>query len=142
MATTFNTGAVLDALVALCTAAGAQTVYRGAPESLTSALSAFVTVAGAEYTDKTTGNNIQRRQRYTVVFGYRVKGQEQTAEATLATVADAFTRLFYHDRTLGDLVNDGALDGSIADTPLYQTFAGMEYRLWPLTVSVTQTERV
>lgn len=141
-----NALAPLDALVTMVTAiSGVQTVFRGAPESLPTRVSAYVTLGGHTI-DSDEFHGLERVARYLVVFGYRVMGAESTAEATIAAAVDAFEVAFFAARLAGTglfatattQVEDGGLDVSGADSPEYAVYAGQEYRLYPLLVTVSQ----
>lgn len=138
--------AALDALVTMVGGiAGVQATYKGAPESLSNRVSAYVAL-GAQPQGQKAGGLLERNGEMLVVFGYRVKGAEATAEETLADFIDAFTTQFYADRKNGaglfdsatTQVQTGELDMTLARSPEYMALAGQEYRLFPIIVTATQ----
>jgi hypothetical protein len=138
----FQTKAVLTKLVAIVQAlSGMQgTVGKGVPEALATRVSAYVTVAGQAYSLK-VAQKAQKEGRWVVVFGYRVKGAEATAEDSLADLIDAFVTAILADMTLGGLVGRVDLDfGGVGDA-LYSTISGSEFRLYPIGVVATQTQQ-
>lgn len=144
--TTLNTAAALAALVALVQGLdGMQgTVYQGVPESFAAGVSAYVAIGDLSVADKTTGGgrahpHLKVEQDFLVVFGYRVRGSEMTAEGQVADFKDKLVRALFADRTLGEIVDEASLVSGLAGTPQYLAFAGSETRLYPLTVRVCQT---
>lgn len=135
--------AAFTALVALVQGlSGMQgTVYQGVPASFATSIGAYVVTLGMEITDKTTGNLLQLTQEFEVGFGYRVAGAPATAEQQVLAFKDAFTRAFYHDRTLGGAVLDGQFLPGL-NAPDYRQWAGAEVRLYPMPVRVVQRETV
>jgi hypothetical protein len=141
-----NLGAPLDALVSMVAGiSGVQAVYRGAPESMSNRVSAYVALGGHSI-ESDEFRELERQQRYLVVFGYRVQNAEATAEDTIADAVDAFEMAFFSARAAGTglfatattQVEDGALDVAGADSPEYAAYAGQEFRLYPLVVTVVQ----
>ena len=137
-----DTPAALAALVALVQGlSGMQgTVYQGVPESFSTAVGAYVAVADMEVADVSTGNRVEQRQDFLVVFGYRVKGAESAAELKVAQFKDRFIRALFADRTLAGAVDSSAILPGLAGTPQYLAFAGAETRLYPITVRTVQRE--
>lgn len=142
----FTTSAPLTALQAMEAATtGVQAAQIGAPESFSTRVSAYVTVAGQRIIDK-AGGLLQREADYFCAFGYRVAGAEATAETTLAAAVDSFVAAFYAARAARTglfavattQVLSGTLDLSLASAPEYRTVAGQEYRILPFLVTVTQ----
>lgn len=134
----FDTVGPLNTLYALVSALPTvQKTYLGVPDSLLTTVGAYIAVAGSNLTDKAS-RLLQRRMRYLVVFGYRVKGAEANAELGIAQAVDDFIAFIYNDRTLGGTVQNLLLDLAIADTPQYQTWATGEFRLYPILVEFTQ----
>jgi hypothetical protein len=143
MAMTFDTPGVLTTLQTLVDAiANVKAVGLGAPKANIYDVQAWMVVTAPEYLGKTTGNVIRRRQRVTVVFGYRVGGNVEAAELALAAVNDAFPRAIYHDRTLGDRVGNLEIDGAPAGTAVYAEYAAQEYRVFPQDVIFEQQETI
>ena len=139
-----NTNAAFLALVALVqNLVGMQgTVYQGVPESFAGNVSAYVAIGDLRVTDRTTGNYLEFEQDFLIVFGYRVRGAEQTAEQKVAEFKDKFVRALFHDRTLGDVVNKVTLISGLAGSPQYLAFAGSETRLYPMAVRICQAETI
>lgn len=146
-----DSGAVLDALVTMLgSVSGVQRVYRGAPMSLTNTLCAWValgghTIASEEFEVEDT--QLEREARFYVAFGYRVSGDESTAEDALADAVDDFELTFYQDRLAGSGVfasgtgvRDGGLSATLADAPEYWALAGQENRIYPMLIAVTQRD--
>ncbi len=143
----FRTKAALDALITMVgSIPGVQTVYRGAPESMTNTVSAYVALGGQPIRADRATQLLERQTQFLVVFGYRVKGAEATAENVLSDIVDAFVARFYTDRASGaglfasaaTDVETGELDLTLSSSPEYQVSAGQEYRRYPLLVSATQ----
>jgi hypothetical protein len=136
-------GAVLDALatrVAALPGMSAGSVVVGVPKSLDKRLSAFVALGGEETVDKTTGNQIQRRARYVVTFGYRVGGADQgAAEGAMADAEDALIAAVYTDRTLGGVCDDARVVGS-PDDIVYRALVAQEFRLHAVVVEAIQRQ--
>ena len=134
----FNSGGVASALVTLLEGlSGMGDVQIGAPESMSTRVSAYVTLGSQQGTRKTTGTT-QRETRFFVMLAYRVDGAESTAETTLMSLADAFMVAIDADKTLGGVVVDAVANSQAADEPDYQLRAGKEFREYPIMVIVTQ----
>ena len=134
----FNSGGVARALVTVLEGlSGMGDVQIGAPESMSTRVSAYVTLGSQQGTRKTTGTT-QRETRFFVMLAYRVDGAESTAETTLMSLADAFMVAIDADKTLGGVVVDAVANSQAADEPDYQLRAGKEFREYPIMVIVTQ----
>lgn len=137
MSSGWTTAAVLEYLgTVVAGITGVQQVVIGVPETLTTRATAYLTVGGHRFGEL---NRVQERwTRYLIVFGYRVRGMEATAETTVATWVDALQTAVLADLTLGGRVASLEIDASLAETPLYASFAGYESRLYPLVVECMQ----
>ena len=134
----YNSGAVASALVTLMSGlAGMGSVQIGAPESMPTTVSGYVTLGSQQAVRKTTGTT-QRETRFFCMLAYRVDGAEATAETTLMGLADAFMVALDADKTLGGVVHDAVANSQAADEPDYQLRAGKEFREYPIMVVVTQ----
>lgn len=134
----YNSSGAANALVTLLTGlTGMGNVQIGSPESMTTRVSAFVTLGSQSTTRKATGIT-QRETRFFVMLAYRVDGAEATAETTLMGLADAFMDALAADKTLGGVCVDLEANSLAADEPDYQLRAGKEHREYPIVVTVTQ----
>ena len=134
----YNSGGAATALVTLLAGlTGMGNVQIGSPESMTTRVSAFVTLGSQNTTRKATGIT-QRETRFFVMLAYRVDGAEATAETTLMGLADAFMDALANDKTLGGVCVDLEANSLAADEPDYQLRAGKEHREYPIVVTVTQ----
>jgi len=134
----YNSSGAATALVTLLTGlTGMGNVQIGSPESMTTRVSAFVTLGSQNTTRKATGIT-QRETRFFVMLAYRVDGAEATAETTLMGLADAFMDALAADKTLGGVCVDLEANSLAADEPDYQLRAGKEHREYPIVVTVTQ----
>jgi hypothetical protein len=138
---TLESLAPLDAIKARWTAAGAQRVSEGAPESQAVRKSVYITGGRFELFDTVTGL-LERRGRFFNGVYWRVGGAEATAERESLALIDAFIIAFHTGadagRTLGGTVETAALESVAIDEPLYQVVAGVEYRVHPLIIVYTQ----
>ena len=137
----FDSLAPLDAIKARWTAAGAQRVTEGAPESNATRKSVYVTGGRFELADAVTGL-LEREARFFCGVYWRVGGAEATAERDALSLLDAFITNFHtgadHGRTLSGTVETASLESIAADDPLYQVVAGVEYRVHPLVIVCKQ----
>lgn len=129
-------GALVDVLEGL---SGMGAVQIGAPESVGTRVSAYVTMGGQEVLRKATGV-IQRQGRFYCMLVYRVDGAEATAETTLMGLVDAFLQALFADLTLAGTVQALEVTSAAADEPEYQLRAGKEYREYPVIVTVVQRD--
>lgn len=117
----------------------------GAPESFDNRVGAYVALMGPILFHQNV-TDLRRTQPYWCCLGYKVKGAEETAERTLADAADAFQVAFYAAKVAGTglfekavtQVEKGDLDFSPSNYPEYRPVAGVEYRLFPFLINVTQ----
>lgn len=136
----YNSGAVASALVTVLEGLnGMGNVQIGAPESMTTRVSSFVTL-GSHQSQRKTNGIMQRLTRFFVMFAYRVDGSEATAETTLMGLVDDFMNAIDNDKTLGGVVYDATAESQAADEPDYQLRAGKEFREYPVIVTVTQRD--
>ena len=136
----YNSGAVATALVTVLESlSGMGNVQIGAPESLSTRVSAYVTLGSQTTTRKANGIK-QRETRFFVMLAYRVDGAEATAETILMGLADAFMNALDADLTLGGVMVDLTADSQAADEPEYQSRSGKEFREYPIMVTVTQRD--
>ena len=144
----FNATAVLDKLADLAAATtGVDTVYLGAPLATEGQLVVGVSLGGASLLEPRRMGVVRRRQRFRVLFAYRVgdpavagdAGRVAAAERGLAGVVDDFLGRLYADLTLGGACYSAVeVDLSQADAPEYRTDAGQEDRVYPIVVGATQ----
>lgn len=113
----------------------------GVPATIASRVTAFVTLGGATLVRKTVGRIDFRRLRVRIWFAYRVQGAPTDAEQRIARLVDALTAAVERDPTLGvpAVVVSSTFAGDLADAPEYADVAGVEHRLWPCLIEVTQT---
>ncbi len=136
---TFDSAAVLTQLKTVVSGlAGLQAVYVGVPQSLGERVSAYITLGGQRPSDKAGGLR-QRPMNYRIVFAYRVGGDVESAELAVAALVDALEAALYADRSLGGTVESLEADFSAADEPRYVAVAGMEFREYPVVVTVKQS---
>ena len=134
----YNNVAVANALVdVLDGLSNMGDVQIGSPESMSTRVSAFVTLGSLTPKRKATGIT-QRETRFFVMLAYRVDGAEATAETTLMGLVDAFMDALAADMTLGGVCVDLEANSLAADEPDYQLRAGKEHREYPIVVTVTQ----
>lgn len=134
----YNSGGVANALVTVLEGLdGMGNVQIGAPESMSTRVSSFVTL-GSHQSQRKTSGTMQRLTRFFVMFAYRVDGSEATAETTLMSLVDDFINAIDNDKTLGGVVFDANAESQAADEPEYQSRAGKEFREYPVIVTVTQ----
>jgi hypothetical protein len=134
----FDSLAPANRLVSVLTSLSAvNSAQIGAPESVSTRLSAYVTMGSQGVGRKTTGTT-QRQTRYFVMFVYRVDGDETAAETALMQTVDAFMAALYADLTLNGTGTDLEAASLAADEPEYQLRVGKEYREYPIVVTVTQ----
>ncbi|RMG98266.1 MAG: hypothetical protein D6706_07370 [Chloroflexi bacterium] len=134
-----NTTAAANAVVSLLQSlSGMGDVQIGAPASVGTTVSAWVTMGSAQDEIRATGTTV-RRQRLLVMFVYRIPtAGETTAETSLMALVDAFFAAVNADKTLGGVVDRAEVNSLAADEPDYAMRAGLEYREYPVVVSVTQ----
>jgi hypothetical protein len=135
--------AVFEAIVStIQTIDRVNVVIRGVPLTLPNEASVYVARGGTEPIDRRMTGGVRRRTiKFLVVFGYQTKGNIPAAEAQIIQWADAFEAKFERDPRLGlsdTVIVAATLDGQLADTPNYQSFASVEFRLLPYTLHVTQ----
>ena len=134
----FNTQSVADELVSVLTSLSAvHSAQIGAPETVNTRLSAYVTM-GSQTVARKTSSTTQRTTRMFVMFMYRVDGSETTAETALMDVIDAFMNALHADLTLNGTCTDLEASSNAADEPEYQLRVGKEFREYPVVVTVTQ----
>lgn len=139
MPAAWDSKAPLDYIVGLLDSISEiQTVHVGVPLSLTSQVSAYVTMGGHTLKVRLTGGQAQRVIVYRAVIGYAVEGAEDTAEDTLCAAVDAFENLILADLTMGHTLESVEFDASEADTPRYVAVAGSDYREWPIRIAGIQ----
>lgn len=135
----FDSKAPLNRLITVLTSLpGIQAVYKGVPESIGNKVCAYVTLGGQRSFDKSSGLR-QREMRYRITLAYRVAGAEADAEDKVAELLDALESALYADRTLNGTVESLEADFSMADEPRYAPVAGVEYREYPIVVTVKQS---
>lgn len=129
--------APLDAIKTRWTAAGAQRVSEGAPESNATRKSVYITGGRFELSDGPTGL-LERRGRFFNGVYWRVGGAEASAERESLALIDTFITNFHtgvdYGRTLDGTVDSAAIESVAIDEPLYQVVAGVEYRVHPLII--------
>jgi len=140
----FNVIPALDALITMMgQLTPTVTVYRGVPASMSNQVSAYVAGAGQSIIPK-ADRVYDKDARFFVAFGYRVENQVATAENTVLQLVDSFATLFITSRS-GSTgifhpstgVTSGQLDLAVVDSPEYIPMAGMEYRIFPIMVTIT-----
>lgn len=135
----FNTKTVLAKLETIVRGlSGVQATYIGVPQSIGERVCAYITLGGQRPFDKAAGLR-QREMQYRVVFSYRVGGDAQSAEESIADLLDALEAALYTDRALGGTVESLEADFSMASDPRYVATAGMEFREYPVVITVKQS---
>ena len=135
----FNTKAVLTKLQTIVNGlSGVQATYIGVPQSIGERVCAYITLGGQRTVDKAAGLR-QREMQYRIVLVYRVGGDVESAEETIADLLDALEAALYADRTLGGTVESLEADFSAASDPRYVATAGLEFREYPIVVIVKQS---
>jgi len=135
----FAAGALLQYVATLVSGlAGLQQTYIGAPESIASRVSAYVTLG--DLTPSPHATQVARREPQIVVaFAYRVAGAEQSAELMIADLVDELTAAVYADRSLGGTSQNAVLDMSKNVQPAYMAVAGAEFRVYYTVITGLQT---
>jgi hypothetical protein len=132
------TAEIVDELVILLEGlTGMGAVQIGAPSAISTAVGAWVSL-GSQQTQRVAQGVMERETRLLVMLVYRLDKNSSTAEVALMGVVDAFLEAIFADLTRGGTVEATSVDTSAADEPTYQLWAGMEYREYPLIVSVIQ----
>lgn len=138
---TLNAVQALQNVEALAEGATGFTLVIGTPESLGRQAAGYVTLGSAQTRDVLAGGTVERMVDVHVVFGYRVRGAESSAETDIAAAVDAFTAAFYaSDRKLDGAGESAELDFGLVGSAEYQQIAGQEYRLYPIVVRVKQRQ--
>lgn len=158
----FDVEAALNGLAALvATIPSMEAVQVGAPESLSSRISTWITMGDPEVPDPGNGPEIQGvyqiRVNLILWFGYAVEGSEQAAEAQLADYLSELTRRLIQNR-MGPVTGGSPLvtvtrnlNGSVdrmwlpqaaAGVADYTLMAGLETRTYPIGVRVEQRENL
>jgi hypothetical protein len=136
----FATDAAVNKVVAMLEGVpGMQNVWKGAPESFDTQVSAWVGV-GPQAEVEVGAGLVGHDVRIYVELSYAVAGQEDDAEATLASLVDGFKRRFYADRNLTGTWEGGRIELDIEGRPAYETRGGVEGRVFPLFVVGFQHE--
>jgi len=117
---------------------GIQAVYIGVPQAIGERVCAFITLGSQRTFDRVAGLR-QRELQYRIVFAYRVGGDASSAEGAIAGLLDALETSLYADRTLGGIVESLGADFSAAGDPRYVATAGLEFREYPVVVTVKQS---
>lgn len=116
-------------------------IAMGTPEGLGRQAAGYVTLGSAQPIDRAAGGLIERMVECHIVFGYRVKGAEETAELAVADAVDDFTLAFYaSDRKLGGVGESAEIDFGLVGSAEYEQIAGQEFRLYPIVVRVKQRQ--
>lgn len=143
---TWDLPSFVDAVVAFCTAMPNMRVFKGTPAAADARSLCYVTSLPTQPEPGATGGVMRRRARIFVGFAYRTGGVTDTTaiatgETAVATAIDAFQVAFYSDlsRSFGGVVDDAVFEADETRAPLYQTLAGVEFRVVPFIVSGTQT---
>lgn len=138
---TFQAREALEAVRSLAAGSTSFTISTGTPENLGRAAAGYVTLGPAQPVDRAAGGLIERTVDCHIVFGYRVKGAEETAELAVADAVDEFTLAFYaSDRTLSGVGTSAELDFGLVGSAEYEQIAGQEFRLYPIVVKVKQRQ--
>jgi hypothetical protein len=135
----FHAGAMLQYVATLVGGlAGMQATYIGVPESISSRVSAYVTLG--DLTPRPFATQVaQREPQVMVTFAYRVAGAEQSAELTIADMVDELTAAIYADRSLGGTSQNAVLSMSMNSNPAYMAVAGAEFRAYYVLITGLQT---
>ena len=137
----FQAREALEAVRALAAGSTGFAIATGTPEGLSRAAAGYVTLGPAQPIDRAAGGLIERTVDCHIVFGYRVKGAEDTAELSIADAVDAFTLAFYaSDRKLDGTGESAELDFGLVGSAEYEQIAGQEFRLYPIVVRVKQRQ--
>lgn len=143
---TWQAKATLNALVTFVAAIpGVQSVRKGEPTGLPTAVAAFISIGAHPYNDRTTTGLVRRDGEFWVTFGYRVANAPETIEETLADVLDEFEKRFLDERKtgrLGGTVESMEIDTSPAGAAEYRPLSGQEFRLYPVIIRVVQHHTV
>ena len=149
---TFDVEAALEGLKALVqTVPSMESVQVGAPESLGTRISAWVTVGDPGEIGSTVQGVYELDLMLICWFGYAVEGSEQAAEAQLGDYISELTRRLIQNRmgTVGGVTRN--LNGSVDRLGLpraaagpadYTTMAGLEARTYPVGVRIVQRENL
>jgi hypothetical protein len=120
-------------------------VHVGVPESYSTTTTAVLTFGGQRVYQKTVGSFWQRDARFFVGFCYAVEGAEETAELAIGNYVDELIRKVIAKRnelaTTGQ-ANNVTLEVGLGDTPDYQAQLGVEVRVYPAVITVTQQEQI
>lgn len=127
----------LDALVALLQSIpGMQSVRVGAPETLPTTVTCYVTLGGVRPFDKAL-QLLQRDTNYLITWGYRVAGAEANAERKLCEFVDqACEKLYTARKDDASPLKGVTVNATLADEPQYQAIAGQEVRRYPIIVTI------
>ncbi len=140
---TFQARATMTAVREFAAGATGITIAIGGPERLTQRAAGYMGLGNAQPRHILSHGLLERWLEFHVVFGYRVRGAEETAELDTCDAVDALTIAFYSsDQTFGGLGETAELDLSLVGGAEYERIAGLEYRLYPIVVRVKQRHNV
>lgn len=148
----FDINAALDGLQALLlTVPAMEDVQIGAPEDPPRRITAWITLGDPGEIAPYVQGVYELPIMLIVWFGYSVEGSEQAAEAQLADLVSAFTRMLIQNRmqTVNSVTRN--LNGSVdrmwlpqaaAGVADYTEMSGREIRVYPLGIRVAQRENL
>lgn len=137
----FNPIALLDAVVALLSAStGIQESLTGEPDSFDYQVTAYSVLGPITIEDEASGGLLMFHVEVFAGFAYRVTGDTDAAERVVVAAVADLTRRFYADRTLGGVVENGALMFDLNARPNYQIIDDQEHKLYLIRVLGDQRE--
>lgn len=146
--------AAKDALITLLGGTtGLQAVYDGAPESMPTRTSAWVTIGDliGPAQSVASGGLYEQTTHLIVVIGYAVAGTESTSEDYVASAVTDIIHRVIQNRThtvggvtplLNGTVKTMEPPGPAAMPADYVTIAGQEARVYPLAIEIRQRETI
>jgi hypothetical protein len=148
----FDVEAALNGLAALVTTIPAiESVQIGAPESLSTRISVWVTVGDPGEVGSRVVGVYELPLNLIVWMGYVVEGNEQAAEALLGDYIGELVRRLISNRAgtvdgvtrnLNGSVDRMDLPQAAAGVSDYTSMAGQEARTYPLAIRIVQRENI
>jgi hypothetical protein len=148
----FDVEAALNGLAALVTTIPAiESVQIGAPESLSTRISVWVTVGDPSEVGSRVVGVYELPLNLIVWMGYVVEGNEQAAEALLGDYIGELVRRLISNRAgtvdgvtrnLNGSVDRMDLPQAAAGVSDYTSMAGQEARTYPLAIRIVQRENI
>jgi hypothetical protein len=137
----FDVEAALNGLAALVTTIPAiESVQIGAPESLSTRISVWVTVGDPGEVGSRVVGVYELPLNLIVWMGYVVEGNEQAAEALLGDyIGELVRRLISNRAGTVDGVTRNLNGSGVSD---YTSMAGQEARTYPLAIRIVQRENI